>query len=187
LLASAAVAETRILDAHVTEYAGYTTMVFMIGWAVGGVIFGVLGDRLGRARTMILTILVYSLCTGLSAFAVSVWDFAAYRFMTGLGGGGQFAVGVALVAEVMPARARPHALGWLQASALLGNMMAAGLGIALGQLKSAGLLASAWRPMFFVGMLPALLVLVILRRLREPERWSAAAKKTDREKLGSLR
>jgi MFS family permease len=186
LLASAAATETKVLDARVAEHAGYATMVFMIGWAVGGAIFGILGDRLGRARTMVLTILIYSLCTGLSAFSVSVWDFAAYRFLTGLGGGGQFAVGVALVAEVMPERARSHALGWLQASALLGNMMAAGLGIALGQLKSAGVLASAWRPLFFLGMLPALLALVVLRRLREPERWSAAVQETGREKLGSL-
>jgi MFS family permease len=179
-------AETDAVSARVAEYAGYATSVFMIGWAVGGVIFGVLGDRLGRARTMVLTIVVYSLFTGLSAFSVGVWDFAGYRFLTGLGGGGQFAVAVALVAEVMPDRARPHALGWLQASSMLGNMTAAGLGIALGQLKAAGVVASAWRPLFFLGMLPALLALVVMRHLREPERWSAAAGATGREKLGSL-
>jgi MFS family permease len=61
-----------------------------------------LGDRIGRAKTMMITILMYSLCTGLSAFSVTVYDFALYRFLTGLGVGGEFAVGVALVAEVMP-------------------------------------------------------------------------------------
>ena len=61
-----------------------------------------LGDRIGRAKTMVVTILLYSLCTGLSSFSVSVWDFSLYRFLTGLGVGGEFAVGVALVAEVMP-------------------------------------------------------------------------------------
>jgi MFS family permease len=177
--------DATVINAAAAEYAGYSTMVFLIGWAVGGVIFGILGDRLGRARTMIGTILVYSVFTGLGAFAVGVWDFAAYRFLTGLGAGGQFAVGVALLAEVMPERARPHALGWLQAAALLGNMLAAGLGIALGELKAAGVLASAWRPLFFIGVLPALLALVVMRRLREPERWSAAV--SDREDLGSLR
>lgn len=78
---------------QVAEFAGYSTMIFMIGWATGGIIFGVLGDRLGRVKTMILTILCYSLFTGLSAFAHNVWDFSFYRLLTGLGVGGQFSVG----------------------------------------------------------------------------------------------
>src|SRR4051812_21108307 len=97
------------------EYGGYATMVFLIGWATGGIAFGILGDRIGRAKTMMFTILVYSIFTGLSAFAQGFWDFVLWRFMTGLGVGGEFAVGVALVAEVMPDRARPFALGLLQA------------------------------------------------------------------------
>ena len=91
----------------VADQAGYATSIFMIGWALGGVIFGVLGDRLGRAKTMMMTILTYTLFTGLSMFATGVWDFNVYRFLCGLGVGGQFAVGVALVAEVVPDRARP--------------------------------------------------------------------------------
>jgi MFS family permease len=172
-------------DNTVVAYGGYATSVFLIGWAVGGGVFGILGDRLGRARTMVLTILIYSLFTGCSAFSIGVWDFAAWRFLTGLGGGGQFAVGVALVAEVMPDRARPHALGWLQTTGLIGNMLAALLAIGLGQLKTSGLIGSAWRPLFFLGMLPALLALLVVRRLHEPERWSAAV--SGREKLGSLK
>ncbi len=97
--------------ATISEQAGYSTMVFMIGWALGGILFGVLGDRLGRAKTMMLTILCYTIFTGLSLLSVGVWDFNAYRFLCGLGVGGQFAVGVALVAEVVPSNARPHALG----------------------------------------------------------------------------
>ena len=106
--------------ATIAEYAGYATSIFMIGWAIGGLFFGILGDRIGRAKTMMLTILLYSLFTGLSAFSVGFWDFAFYRFLTGLGVGGEFAVGVALVAEVMPDRARPYALG-LAAGALGGR------------------------------------------------------------------
>ena len=102
--------------ATIAEYSGYATTIFIIGWATGGVFFGILGDRIGRAKTMIYTILLYSLFTGLSVFSVGVWDFSFYRFLTGLGVGGQFAVGVALVAEMLPDRARPYALGWLQAS-----------------------------------------------------------------------
>src|SRR3990172_3020220 len=66
-------------------YGGIATAIFLIGWASGGLFFGMLGDRIGRAKTMMLTILVYSLCTGLSAFSQGFWDFALYRFLTGLG------------------------------------------------------------------------------------------------------
>ena len=68
-----------------TEYSGYATAIFVLGWATGGLIFGSLGDRIGRARTMMITILVYSVCTGLSGFSRGFTDFAAYRFLTGLG------------------------------------------------------------------------------------------------------
>src|SRR5580700_7913826 len=99
----------------IDSYGYITTAVFLFGWATGGLFFGVLGDRIGRAKTMMLTILTYSVFTGLSALSQNVWDFSLYRFLTGLGVGGEFAVGVALVAEAMPnAAARTNALGWLQ-------------------------------------------------------------------------
>src|SRR5207248_2720198 len=91
-------------DNSVKKFSGIATTIFMVGWATGGLIFGVMGDRIGRAKTMVLTIILYSAFTGLSALSVGVWDFAAYRFLTGLGVGGEFAVGVALVAEAMPDR-----------------------------------------------------------------------------------
>lgn len=173
------------------------TSIFMIGWATGGIAFGVLGDRYGRAKTMLLTILLYSACTGLSALSVGFWDFAFYRFLTGLGVGGEFAVGVALVAEVMPDRARPHALGLLQALSAVGNVSAALIGMGLGTLEQTGSIGevegsaiqfSAWRIMFVIGTLPALLAILIRRRLQEPEQWKAlvsAAKDGTGKKLGS--
>lgn len=160
----------------IAEYAGYATMIFMIGWALGGVFFGVLGDRIGRAKTMIITIVLYSFFTGLSALSNGIWDFSFYRFLTGLGVGGQFAVGVALVAEVVPASARPYALGTLQATSAIGNMMAALIGIFLGRLEQSGSIDSAWRSMFLVGALPALLAIVVFRKLKEPEQWQVARK-----------
>lgn len=163
-------------SAAITEYSGYATTIFIMGWAAGGVYFGILGDRIGRAKTMVYTILLYSMFTGLSVLSVGVWDFSVYRFLTGLGVGGQFAVGVALVAETLPDRARPYALGWLQASSALGNMLAALAGIALGQMQSAGMLDSAWRAMFLVGALPALLSILVFRKLKEPERWQREAR-----------
>jgi MFS family permease len=161
-------------SADVAEYAGYATMILMIGWASGGVIFGILGDRIGRVKTMVITVLCYSLFTGLSAFSVGIWDFTFYRFVTGLGVGGQFAVGVALVAESLSDRARPFALGWLQASSTWGNMLASLIGMGLGGLETSGAIGSAWRTMFVIGALPAFLSVLIMRRLREPEKWTQA-------------
>jgi MFS family permease len=167
----------------VSEQAGYATMIFMIGWALGGVVFGVLGDRLGRAKTMMLTILCYTIFTGASLFSTGVWDFNFYRFLCGLGVGGQFAVGVSLVAEVVPERARPFALGTVQAFSAVGNMMAALAGIILGQMEQSGAIASAWRYEFLAGALPAPLALLVFTKLKEPEQWlrDRAAKK----KMGS--
>jgi MFS family permease len=173
---------------RVDEFSGYATSIFMVGWAIGGIFFGVLGDRLGRARTITLTILIYSAFTGLSALAVGFWDFALYRFLTGLGVGGEFAVGVALVAEVMPDRARPFALGWLQACSAIGNMTAAIVSMALGKLEESGAVGEAWRAMFLVGLAPALLCIPIMLRLKEPERWREAKNQGgDGQKLGSIR
>jgi len=172
----------------ITEYGGYATSIFLLGWAAGGLGFGVLGDRIGRAKTMLVTILVYSLCTGLSSFSVGFWDFAVYRFLTGLGVGGEWAVGVALVAEVMPERARPYALGLLQTLSTVGNVTAALISMGLGWLEQGGHIAhiDAWRIMFLIGAVPALLAVLIRRRLAEPEKWqSIAAGSQKRQRLGS--
>ncbi|GAC1467692.1 MAG: MFS transporter [Isosphaeraceae bacterium] len=170
---------------RVREVSGYATTIFMIGWAIGGLIFGVMGDRLGRARTMLLTILLYSLFTGLSALSVGVWDFAFYRFLTGLGVGGEFAVGVSLVAEVMPSRARPFALGMLQALSAVGNMIASILSFSLGKLEQSGAVGNAWRWTFVIGILPALLSLLVFKRLKEPDTWVQARQSDlDAERLG---
>ncbi len=181
---------------NITWYGGICTSIFMVGWAFGGLIFGVLGDRVGRAKVMMWTIIIYSLFTGLSAFSQNIWDFALYRFLTGLGVGGEFAVGVALVAEVMPARARPYALGFLQSSSTIGNIMAAIISIIVGNIQFQGGFDSwviggqhltFWRVMFLVGALPALVVLIIRGRLKEPETWTAVRDSAtgDKKKLGS--
>ena len=110
-------------------FAGWATGLFIAGWATGGLLFGLLGDRWGRVRTMTLTILVYSLFTGLSGLARSWPEFAAYRFLCWMGIGGEYAVGVGLVAETMPARARPFALGLVQAFSSVGAIIGSGLSL----------------------------------------------------------
>lgn len=172
-------------DPEVAKLGGRATMWFLIGWATGGLAFGIMGDRVGRVKTMLITILLYSIFTGLSVFAKGYFDFVLYRFLTGLGVGGEFAVGVALVAEVMPDRARPYALSWLQALSAVGNCAAALTYILLGYLQQQGSLEglalpggyplSPWRIAFGIGTLPALLAIVVRRRLKEPERWQATS------------
>lgn len=157
-------------EGEILQFSGIATTIFMLGWATGGLYFGIMGDRWGRARTMLITILIYSVFTGLSALSQTTWDFMFYRFATGLGVGGEFAAGISLVAEVMPAAVRPFALGLLQALSTVGNI--------IGSMISAAILPH-WRYMFLIGTLPALLVVVVRRSLKEPETWQAAKSSID--------
>ena len=170
------------LDAAVKEWAGTITMFFLLGWAVGGMAFGILGDRIGRTRTMVLTIILYALFTGLNSLVRTPEQYALCRFLTALGVGGEFAAGTALVAEVWTPRSRPMALGLLQCSSTLGNIMAASITIALS--------SQGWRWTYAVGILPALLVIWIRKAVKEPEIWREAKQKAEkagtRNELGNL-
>ncbi len=154
------------LDAAVKSWAGTLTSIFLIGWAVGGFVFGILGDRLGRTRTMVITICIYAVFTGLNGLAQTPWQYALCRFLTALGVGGEFAAGTALVAETWPARSRPMALGALQSSSAIGNIFAA--------LIALNLAGAGWRLAYAVGAVPALLVLWIRSAVREPIPWQEA-------------
>lgn len=144
-------------------YGGIIFSIFLIGWAVGGVLFGVLADRLGRTRTLVFTILIYALFTGLAALSHNWWQLAIYRFLTALGIGGEWAAGAALVAEVWPERRRAQAAGILQSAWAAGFFFAAAINLLL---RNAG-----WRPMFLAGAAPALVALLVRAWVREPERW----------------
>src|SRR5579862_484938 len=116
----------------IKECGAYITSIFVVGWATGGLIFGAVGDRMGRARALAITILLYGLCTGLSGFSTRIADFCVYRFITGLGVGGVFGLAVALCADSLPDSSRPHALGVLQALSGVGNIMAGITAVVLG-------------------------------------------------------
>jgi MFS family permease len=141
--------------------------VFLIGGACGGVFFGLLSDRIGRTRTMIVTILAYTLFTGLSALAVGFWDFAVYRFLVALGTGGEWAVASAFVAEVFPTRARAWSLAIFHASSVLGTYLAVAVGMTV-------VATWGWRWGFALGTAPALLTLWIRSGLRESDAWTQA-------------
>lgn len=162
--------------ADAIKYGGYATSIFVAGWATGGLIFGSVGDRIGRAKTLTLTVLIYSVCTGLSAFSKGWVDFATYRFLTGLGVGGVFGLAVALVADTLPDRSRTGALGTLQALSAVGNVTAGLVSMYMGSLESSKAIepGTAWKYMFLVGAFPAFLCVFIQIRLKEPEKWVKA-------------
>jgi MFS family permease len=159
----------------IKTHAGYATTSMILGWATGGIIFGMMSDRLGRVKTMVFTLLVYSGFTGLSGFAHSWVDFTIYRFLVGLGVGGMFGAATTLVAESVPGQFRAMALGSLQALSALGNIMGSliSLWIPPGADSFVGGFAG-WRVLFFVGILPALMVVPIVFTLKEPESWLKA-------------
>src|SRR5207249_1420810 len=139
---------------------------FLLGGTVGGVLFGSLADRVGRKPTMALTILFYSVFSGLTYFADELWQVAVLRFLVALGVGGEWAVAAALVAEVFPPRARAHASGIFHASSVIGVVGAGVAGMLTG---------SHWRIAYLIGLGPALLVLAVRAWIREPRRYVEAA------------
>ncbi len=159
------------------EYASYTTSFFLIGWAMGGLIFGALGDRFGRARMLAVTVLLYSAGTALSAGVSGYASFCASLFFTGLGVGGIFGLAVALVADTVADAARAPALGLLQSLSTWGNLIAALIGLGLGAVAARHALPFGlkfWQAIFIIGSLPAIGCALVLFRLREPERWVQA-------------
>jgi MFS family permease len=160
-----------------TVHGPYTTSWFLLGWAVGGLIFGALGDRFGRARILTITILLYSVSTGLNALADSFEMFCVYRFITGLGVGGVFGLAVALVADSVPDRARAPALGMLQSLSAFGNISAGLIGMGIGAYAAKHALPGGlkpWQALFVIGALPAFLCVFVLAKLKEPEKWVRA-------------
>jgi MFS family permease len=136
--------------------------VFLVGGAMGGVAFGALADRWGRRPTLVVTILVYSVFSGLTYFAAALWQVALLRFLVAVGVGGEWAVASALVAEVFPARARAQAGSIFHATSIIGTWLAALAGLAVG---------AQWRYAYLLGVLPALLIVAIRLGVAEPERW----------------
>lgn len=159
-------------DAELKDLGGIAQSIFVAGWAVGGLIFGSVGDRIGRAKTLALTVLIYSLFTGLSSFAQDFTQFAIFRALTGLGVGGVFGLAVALVADALPDIARPKALGLLQALSAVGNVTAGLCAMSLAGVDP----AVSWKYLFWIGSVPAFLCIFIMVRLKEPEKWVAARK-----------
>ncbi|MFH0871641.1 MAG: MFS transporter [bacterium] len=179
-------------DAVVKSWSGWATAVMMIGWATGGIIFGTMSDRWGRVKTMVLTLLAYSGFTGLCGLARTPQEFVIYRFLVGLGMGGMFGAATTLVAESVPGNFRSLALGVLQSLSACGNIIGSLLSTQIRPGQADFLFGySGWRIIFFVGVLPALLVIPILTFLREPPAWKEAKERSkgargERRDIGSI-
>lgn len=176
-------------------YNNITFGAFLLGGALGGVVFGIVSDRIGRKKTMSLTIILYSLFTFVSALSQAWWHMAIFRFLVALGVGGEWAVASALVAEVFPKQARAWSLGIFHASSVLGTYLAIAAGVFLiGNPQLFGDWAKTdpsipWRVGFMVGVLPSLLIIWIRRSLKEPEQWQQARQISDegsRKQLGDF-
>jgi MFS family permease len=157
-------------DKELGLWMGRITALFLVGAAGGGLAFGWLGDRVGRVRAMVLSILAYSIFTGCSYFAQAAWQLGLCRFLAALGMGGEWSLGVALVMECWPERHRPLLSGAIGAAANFGFGLIGALGATFQVSRG------SWRWVMLAGAAPALLTLFIIRYVPESERWKEAVK-----------
>jgi SHS family sialic acid transporter-like MFS transporter len=180
-------------DPAVNRWFSVIIAVFLVGAASGGVLFGWLGDKIGRVRAMSLSIFTYAIFTGLCGLATEGWHLAGLRFIASLGMGGEWSLGVALVIEIWPDRSRAWLAGAIGAAANVGFLLVGFISLGLGQIVESlhsfmiglglprpwieSLLAnSAWRFLMISGALPALLIFFIRLFVPESERWTREKK-----------
>lgn len=175
LVATVFVAELLMVkeaDPDVALYGSYIQAAFLLGWALGGAFFGIIGDRLGRSRTLVLTILTYALFTGLSFFAQNWWQLMIFRFLAALGIGGEWAIGASLLSETWPKKWRPWIAAVLQCAVNFG-ILAAILSVAvMGYFVD---LDKQPKWVFLIGVLPAFVTLWIRHAVPETDEWKSEA------------
>ena len=159
------------------HWTGILTSLLLVGWGIGGILFGKVADRLGRSRTLMLTMVVYSIGTAACAFSHNIPMLIVFRLVASLGIGGEWAAGAAMVSEVLPENRR------VEGGALLYTASATGLFVAtfVNKLISGSLMAgspeTSWRYMFATGLVGAVVAFIVRRYVREPERWKAVGEK----------
>src|SRR3954469_2794332 len=158
--------------AYVDHWNGIIIACFLFGAALGGLVFGWLGDRVGRVRAMIMSMLAYSLFTGVMYFAQSPWQLGLCRFLAAIGMGGEWSLGVALVMEAWPRDKRPLMAGLIGAAANFGYAIVAVIGIRF------KITQESWRWVMLIGAAPAVLTLLIAKFVPESERWQESVSKT---------
>jgi len=144
--------------------AGFLTTITLLGAVLGGIVFGMAADRFGRVRILMWSVVLFALFTGLSAIATGFTDLAIYRFLAGIGIGGEFGIGMTLAAEAVPPRWRARATSWVAVGFQIGVLAAA-------LLSAPVILTFGWRGLFVIGALPALVAVVIRYALHEPAKF----------------
>jgi MFS family permease len=170
-----------ILDFGLSKQtAGVLGSITLLAAAAGGLIFGVIADRYGRVRALIGSVVIYAVFTAACGFAQNVVQLAVFRILLGLGMGGEWASGAALVSETWPDKHRGKALGIMQSSWAIGYALAA---------LVAGLILpwKGWRAVFFVGIVPAFFTLLVRRRVEEPEVWKRSAALPSKDSMNGFR
>ncbi len=150
---------------------GVLSSALLVGWAIGGILFGRIADRLGRTKTLLLTMLLYSIGTAMCAFARSMEMLLFFRIFVSLGIGGEWAAGASMVAEVVPEKRRIEAGALLYTSAPIGLLAASFVSkwFVGGIFKDDP--AMSWRFLFLMGLLPAVVAFIVRFFIKEPERW----------------
>jgi MFS family permease len=162
---------------YLLQVGGLITTIGLLGWAVGGFVFGIIADYIGRVRTLALSILIYSVFTALQGFAQEAWQLGLFRFIAGLGTGAELMIAIPLVAEAFAETHRAKILGFMMTGGGFGNLFAAYIYDWVGPY--------GWRYVFFFGIAPAILLAFIRRGMVEPERFTAV--KARRQALAASR
>src|SRR6201995_6071279 len=150
-------------------YGGAVAAVQLLGWGVGGLIFGILGDYWGRSRTLCVSLVVYAVFTAMSGFAATWWQLAIFRFLMAAGVGAEWAIGTALINETWPQRSRVAAIGVMMSAFCFGYLLAGVINLVVG--------SYGWRWVFFTGVIPAMLIAFVWHEVPESERWKNASRR----------
>jgi len=177
---------TPAASAATLNWTGILTSVLLVGWAVGGVIFGHVADRIGRSKTLLLTMALYSLGTAACAFAPNIWVLLMFRIVAALGIGGEWAAGAAMVAEVVPENRRVEAGALLYTSAPVGLFLATFVTYQIQGVYFRDVPDLAWRYVFLFGLVPAFVAFMVRLFIKEPERWTRVSQGTKPATIGEL-
>lgn len=167
-------------------WGGMLTSLLLLGWAAGGILFGQVADRLGRTRTLMLTMLMYALGTAACAAAPNLLALALCRVVASLGIGGEWAAGAAMVAEVVPEKRRVEAGALLYTSAPMGLFLATFVNFQIAGVVLKGAPGVSWRYVFLCGLVPAAAAFAVRAFVREPERWKGTAAAAAPPRLAEL-
>jgi MFS family permease len=159
-------------------WTGSLTSLLLVGWALGGILFGFVCDRFGRMRTLLFTMVLYAVGTAACAAATNLAMLAAFRLVASLGIGGEWAAGASMVAEVMPEKRRVEAGALLYTAAPFGLFLATSLNYLVAGVWFANDAAHSWRYVFLCGLLPAAMAFTVRAFMHEPERWQSVKERS---------